>query len=210
MAVVGVEVGGIRSLLDVPMLKDGVLIGFLGMFRKEVRPFSKKQIELLTNFAAQAVIAIENTRLLTELRELLQQQTATADVLKVISSSPGELEPVFQAMLENATRICDAAFGGMFRFENNAPQMVANIGFSGRIFRLFEKQRAATRPKSCRFTGLIDTKQTQQIPDYRLDAAYLEGDPLAKAGVEVGGVRTLLLVPMLKDAALIGVHRHFS
>src|SRR5262249_29697931 len=105
------RLGGARSFLGVPMVKDDELIGVIAIYRQEVLPFTEKQIELVKNFAAQAVIAIENARLLNELRESLDRQTATSEVLGVISSAPGELQPVFQTILANATRICDAKFG---------------------------------------------------------------------------------------------------
>ena len=120
------------------MVKENELIGAFTLWRDEVRPFADKQIDLVENFAAQAVIAIENARLLSELRELLEQQTATADVLKVISSSPGELGPVFNAMLENAQRICEANFGGLFLIENGLPKIVAKIGLPGEFAKSLE------------------------------------------------------------------------
>src|SRR5262249_1848508 len=122
------DVGGARTLLIVPMLKDDSLAGAISIYRQQVLPFLDAQIELLSSFAAQAVIAIENTRLLNELRESLQQQTATSEVLKVISSSPGELEPVFQGMLQNSIRICEAKFGQMFLSDQSAVRIVAHLG----------------------------------------------------------------------------------
>src|SRR5262249_24818432 len=134
LAVPGTERGalvrfaGARTLIAVPMLKEGKLIGAIVIYRQEMRPFTDKQIELVKNFAAQAVIAIENTRLLNELRESLKQQTATSEVLKVISSSPGELDPVFQAMLANATKLCEAKFGQMHRYDGDAFHITAMQG----------------------------------------------------------------------------------
>src|SRR5262249_17615339 len=122
------KIGGFHSMLGVPLMREGVPIGVFGLGRKEVRPFTEKQVELLTTFADQAVIAIENTRLLNELRDSLQQQTATTEVLGIISSSPGELEPVFRAMLENATRICEAKCGNLFLREQDSFRAVARHG----------------------------------------------------------------------------------
>jgi transcriptional regulator with GAF, ATPase, and Fis domain len=125
VAVSAVALGGIRTLLGVPLLNKGEMIGAFFLSRQEVRLFTDKQIELVTNFAAQLVIAIENARLLNELRQSLEQQTATAEVLQVISSSPGDLQPVFAAMLENAARICDANFGNIFRWDGEALRLIA-------------------------------------------------------------------------------------
>src|SRR5262249_19069208 len=126
-AAASVELAGNRTVLGVPMLKEDELFGAMVIYGQEVQPFRIKQIELVQNLAHQAVIAIENTRLLNELRESLQQQTATSEVLQVISSSPGELEPVFQAMLENATRICEARFGTLFLFDGKTFEVAAGV-----------------------------------------------------------------------------------
>src|SRR5207344_1561671 len=128
------DAGGARTLLLVPMLKEKELVGAISIYRQQVRPFTDKQIELLQNFAAQAVIAIENTRLLNELRqrtddlsEALEQQTATSEVLRVISSSPGDLKPVFEAMLANALKICEAKFGMLYLWEGEGRFRVAAL-----------------------------------------------------------------------------------
>src|SRR5262249_16369696 len=119
MRLATIKLAKARTIVGVPMLRDNELVGIIVIYRQEVRQFTEKQIKLLTNFGAQAVIAIENTRLLNELRESLQQQTATSEVLRVISSSPGELKPVFQTMLENAVRVCGAKFGVLYLSEGN-------------------------------------------------------------------------------------------
>jgi transcriptional regulator with GAF, ATPase, and Fis domain len=124
-AVTGVNLGGLRTMLSVPMLKENEVIGVINIYRQEVRPFTNKQVELVENFAAQAVIAIENARLLNELRESLEQQTATSEVLGIISSSVGQLKPVFEAILGNAIRFCEANFGNMFLREGDGFRSVA-------------------------------------------------------------------------------------
>ena len=198
-----VEMAGARTQVTVPMLKEGELIGAIAMYRQEVRPFTDKQIELVKNFAAQAVIAIENTRLLNELRESLQQQTATADVLKVISTSPGELEPVFQAMLENATRICDAKFGNIYRWDGDSLRLVATHNTPPAYAQL--RGSLPFRPGPETPTGrMLATKSVTHVADLALEPGYVERDPLFVEGVEVGGIRTLLSVPMVKENELIG------
>jgi GAF domain-containing protein len=198
-----VEIGGIRTTVAVPLLKDNELTGIIGIYRQEVRPFTDKQIELVTNFAAQAVIAIENTRLLNELRESLQQQTATADVLKVISGSPGELEPVFQAMLTNATRICEANFGVLFLYEDGAFRTVA-LHNAPAAFAEERRRNPVLRPH--RGTGLgrvAATKRTVQIADAQAEPAY-HADPARAAFLQLAGARTFVTVPMLKEGELVG------
>ena len=212
-----VELGGVRTFLSVPLVKENELIGS-SLYRQEVRPFTEKQIELVENFAAQAVIAIENTRLLNELRqrtddlsqrttdltEALEQQTATSEVLQVISSSPGDLEPVFAKMLENAVRICDAKFGNIYRWDGDALKLVATHNTPSAF--------AEARRRSPRFrpgpknpaSRMIATKTLVHVPDYAASEAYAESDPVAVETVELGGTRTLLLMPMLKENELVG------
>jgi GAF domain-containing protein len=198
------DLGGARTVVTVPMFKDNDLAGAIVIYRQEVRPFTEKQIELLQNFAAQAVIAIENTRLLNELRESLQQQTATAEVLRVISSSPGELEPVFQNLLDNATRLCAADFGLMAQYNGSAFQLMAQLGGDPAYVEYL--QREPFRPGPETLTGrVLQTRGPVQIEDFAKSKGYLDRDPIVVVAVERGGVRTTLGVPMLRENELIGI-----
>src|SRR5262249_20977875 len=206
LAVAGVEIGGIRTLLVVPMIKDDELLGAIGIFHQEVRPFTDKQIELVSNFAAQAVIAIENTRLLNELRESLQQQTATSEVLRVISSSPGDLEPVFQAVLENATRICQARFGGLLMYEDGTFRVVAHYNLPSEYANVRPLNSTVFQaPPGGTLAQIMETKQVFHVEDLatRLSAAKQDGRARHLVElIELGGARTILAVPMLAEDKL--------
>ena len=192
------------------MLKENELIGLVAVARQEVRPFTDKQIELVKNFAAQAVIAIENTRLLNELRqrtddltELLEQQTATSEVLRVISSSPGDLQPVFASMLENAARICDAKFGNISRWDGSTLHFMAAHNTPPAFVEF--RQRSPIRHDLTSVTArAIASKRVIQVADLAAEPAYIERNPERVAAVELGGVRTTLAIPMLKGDEVIG------
>jgi GAF domain-containing protein/anti-sigma regulatory factor (Ser/Thr protein kinase) len=191
------DIAGIRTLVTVPMLKEGEAIGVITIYRKEVRPFTNKQIELVSNFAKQAVIAIENARLLNELRESLQQQTATADVLKVISSSPGDLGPVFNAMLENAVRICEAKYGVMHRFVGDEFYSVAHLNLPQALEEYLRQRGQAKAISGSDMDNLCKSKQVVHTID-------MLATPVPSPPARLAGARTQLAVPMLKDGDLIG------
>ena len=206
-----VELGGVRTFLVVPMFKGTEFIGSFSLYRQEVRPFTDKQIALVTSFAAQAVIAIENARLLNELRqrttdltEALEQQTATSNVLQVISSSPGNLEPVFATMLENAVRLCDAKFGSINRWDGEALHLVATYNVPP-DFAEFRKRTPFRPGPENPISRMLMTKTVIHFHDLATEQGYIERNPTFVAAVELGGVRTFLAVPMLKENDLIGV-----
>ena len=210
LPVAAVEIAGIRTLVVVPMFSERELVGAIAIYRREVRPFSDKQIELVTNFAAQAVIAIENTRLLNELRqrtddlsEALEQQTATSEVLGVISSSPGALEPVFGTMLQNAIRICDARFGALWLYDGNDFRSAALHNVPADFVEFWRRGPHHPSPGSG-LARIVKTRRTVHIADLKEEDGYLKRDPLVVTGVELGGIRSLLLVPMLKEDQFIG------
>jgi GAF domain-containing protein len=196
------EEGMHRTILAAPMLRDDAIIGVIVIRRTRVEPFTDRQIELVSNFAKQAVIAIENARLLNELRESLQQQTATADVLGVISSSPGELQPVFQAMLQNAVRICEATFGNMYLRDGEVFRIAAAHDTPPAL--LEHRRRVPLQRPTSAFGRMVRTKEVVHVADLSADPMYAEREPEVVTGVELGGIRTLLIVPMLKEKELIG------
>ena len=203
------RLGDFRTILGVPLFREGIPIGVLLLQRGAVRRFNEKQIKLVETFANQAVIAIENTRLFEaerqrarELTESLEQQTATSEVLQVISSSPGELEPVFEAMLENAVRICNAKFGNIYRWDGELMHLLAAHNTPPALAEA--RRQSAFRPSSI-VRQMVETKEAAQAVDLAADKSYTdEPNPAALAAVELGGVRTFLSVPMVRENELIG------
>ena len=200
---------GYRTFLAVPLLRDGQPIVLLNLARKTVRPFTDKQIDLVSTFADQAVIAIENVRLFDELRartedlsESLRQQTAITEILEVINSSPGNLVPVFDAMLEKATHLCEAAYGMLYRYDGEFFHAIA-LRAVPKAYADF--LRGPIRPSPENALGrLLNGEPLIHMPDIRMDAAFGSGDPLRIATVELGRARTYLAVPLRKDGVLIG------
>src|SRR5262249_2521365 len=206
LAVAAVELGGVRTLVIVPMLKEQEVIGTITIFRQEVRPFRDKQIELVTNFANQAVIAIENARLLNELRqrtddltEALEQQTATSEVLRVISSSPGDLQPIFDIMLANATRICDASYCGLFLCHGDAMRLAAQCQLPQALQDYLRRGDLYVPPAHSPLRRIVQTKQLLHSPDISAER------DITAASAVLGGARAFLGIPMLKETELIGI-----
>jgi two-component system NtrC family sensor kinase len=199
-----IELGGVRSLVAVPLLRQDELVGVFSIYRGETGGFAENQIALVRTFADQAVIAIENVRLLTETRGALERQTATAEVLQVINASPGDLKPVFDAMLEKAMRLCEASMGGLGVPDGELARWVARRGvpevfddwMAHARIRLSSVLGPALRDRSVSVLHVLDIKETE---------GYRNRNPFLVATVELGGARTGVVVPLVKDDALVGV-----
>ena len=205
------ELGGARTMLLVPMLREDNLDGVIAIFRQDVRLFTDKQIDLVTSFASQGVIAIQNARLLGELRlrtddlsKSLQHQTATSEVLQAISSSPGELEPVFQTILASANNICDAQFGNLFLYEGGGFRLASILNLPPPFAETFSRNPIVFPPPTDPLGRLALSRQPVHVADVTQEPDYVAGFPPIVQLVELGGARTVLLVPMLKENRLVG------
>src|SRR6516165_5515305 len=197
LAVAGVDVAGVRTLLGVPMLKERELVGVIAIYRQEVRQFTDKQIELVTSFARQALIAIENTRLLNELRESLQQQTATADVLKVISRSTFDTQPVFETIIKNAAQLCQSVLSAVYRSDGELVHLVAHDQFSPESVAAVRTAYPAPITSSNLIAVAVRERRVVHIADVLVSGGYTELQ-------RTSGYRSILVVPMIRDDVAIG------
>jgi class 3 adenylate cyclase len=198
------ELAGTRTLLMVPLCKDGVLLGYIAGYRQEVRPFTDKQIALLENFAAQAVIAMENARLLTETREALDQQTATADVLGVINSTPGDLRPVFEAMLDKALRLGEAAFGMMHTYDGEQFPVAAMRGVP-EVYTEYRKQNPPVIAPGTGPARILAGENVIHIADLETESAYRSGESNDRAVIDLAGARSILSAALRREGVLLGM-----
>ena len=197
-------------MLGVPLLREGIPIGVLLLARSSVRPFTQKQIELVSTFADQAVIAIENVRLFdevqvrtAELSELLDQQTATAEILQTINESPGDLTPVFDTMVESAMRLCQADYGHVYSYDGKLLHLVAAHGDPGYVNWIKESGPRAPEG-SLTFTQILGGEPLVHLADISKDVSYRTGNQRAKTIVDQFGIHTLLTVPLRKEETLLG------
>jgi len=198
-----VDLAGARSVVTAPLRKDDTTLGMITIYRQEVRPFTEKQHGLLQNFAAQAVIAMENARLITETREALEQQTATADVLGVINSSPGDLVPVFDVMLEKAMRLCEAAFGQLSIFDGERFRTAATRGVPA-AYAEYRRNNPPVYGPGTAPARVLAGEPIVAIDDLKAEPAYTSGEPNRRAFVDLGGARSDLLVALTKENAVMG------
>ena len=200
---IAITLGKQRTSLGVPLLREGETIGNIMLARQRVEPFTDRQIELVSTFADQAVIAIENTRLITEQQEALEQQTATAEVLQVINASPGNLTPVFDAMLEKAMRLCGAASGALHTYDGERFQAVALRGIPA-AFAVIRRDRPLPTDPDSRPGQMLVTGRPVQLVDAMTDPYFVAHPNLRDEQVDLGGTRSSLNIPLLKDGTVVG------